>query len=59
MDTAEKQKLEEQSKAIRAELKEWERQFAASHDGNKASREDIKQNPHIGMSLCPPQTYHN
>lgn len=34
---------------IRLELKEWERLFAATHDGRKASRGDIKQHPDIGI----------
>lgn len=38
------------SKAIslRAELKTWEKEFASTHDGRKAGREDIKQHPDIG-----------
>ncbi|KAL1958503.1 hypothetical protein VTO42DRAFT_4367 [Malbranchea cinnamomea] len=32
---------------LRAELKEWERAFAAKNGGRKASREDIKKDPHI------------
>ncbi|KAJ5377582.1 DNA replication regulator sld2 [Penicillium cataractarum] len=37
------------SKAIslRAELKTWEKEFASTHDGRKAGREDIKQHPDI------------
>lgn len=38
-----------QSTALRAELKEWERAFAAANGGKKAGRDDIKQNPEIGM----------
>lgn len=34
--------------AVRKELKEWEKEFAAANGGRKAGREDIKQNPHIG-----------
>ncbi|OQE29582.1 hypothetical protein PENSTE_c002G06333 [Penicillium steckii] len=33
--------------AVRKELKEWEKEFAAANGGRKAGREDIKQNPHI------------
>ncbi|KAJ9213018.1 hypothetical protein DTO166G4_5348 [Paecilomyces variotii] len=36
-----------QSTALRAELKEWERAFAAANGGKKAGRDDIKQNPEI------------
>lgn len=34
----------------------WEREFAARNDGQKAGREDIKQNSHIGMSLYSSST---
>ena len=33
---------------LRAELKEWERAFAAANGGKKAGRLDIKSNPDIG-----------
>lgn len=33
---------------LRSELKEWEKFFASTHHGRKASREDIKQCPDIG-----------
>lgn len=36
---------------LRQELKAWEKTFAASHDGRKAGRDDIKANPEIGMRL--------
>ncbi|EPS26806.1 hypothetical protein PDE_01745 [Penicillium oxalicum 114-2] len=32
---------------LRAELKAWEKAFAATHQGRKAGREDIKQHPDI------------
>ncbi|KAJ5153124.1 DNA replication regulator sld2 [Penicillium canariense] len=32
---------------LRAELKTWEKDFASGHEGRKAGREDIKQNPDI------------
>lgn len=35
--------------SLRAELKEWERAFAAANGGKRASREDIKKHPDIGM----------
>jgi hypothetical protein len=33
---------------LRADLKAWEKEFASTHDGRKAGREDIKQHPLIG-----------
>ena len=36
---------------LRAELKEWERTFAAANGGRKADRGDIKKVPEIGMPL--------
>jgi hypothetical protein len=38
-----------QSANLRAELKEWERAFAAQNGGRKAERSDIKKAPEIGM----------
>ena len=38
------------SKKLKLELKQWEKAFAAAHDGRKAGREDIKQNPDIGRN---------
>ena len=37
--------------SLRLELKEWEKAFAEANDGRKASREDIKRHPEIGMPL--------
>ena len=34
---------------LRAELKEWERAFAAANGGRKAERLDIISNPDIGV----------
>ena len=39
------------SHILRAELKAWEKAFAAANDGRKAEREDIKKNPAIGTQL--------
>lgn len=36
---------------LRAELKQWERDFAAAHGGRKAGREDIKMVPEIGILI--------
>lgn len=38
-----------QSAHLRAELKEWERAFAAQNGGRKAGRNDIKKVPEIGI----------
>ena len=37
------------AKKLRLELKEWEQSFAATHQGRKAGRQDIKQHPEIGQ----------
>ena len=37
------------AKTLRLALKEWEQSFAATHQGRKAGREDIKQHPEIGQ----------
>ncbi|KAL9615549.1 MAG: hypothetical protein Q9167_000062 [Letrouitia subvulpina] len=34
---------------LRLELKQWEKAFAAANGGRRATREDIKQHPHIGL----------
>ncbi|CAG8950920.1 hypothetical protein HYFRA_00003137 [Hymenoscyphus fraxineus] len=47
MQDQEKAEWTEKSVAIRAELKIWERTFAAENNGQKASREDIKKHPEI------------
>ncbi len=36
---------------LRQELKEWEKSFAATHEGRKPGREDIKQCPQIGLNI--------
>lgn len=56
MDEGERNILTEQSVALRQELKVWEREFAAGNNGQKAGREDIKQNSHIGTSLYSSST---
>lgn len=43
--------LVEQSQLLRQELKEWEKSFAATHEGQKASREDIRRDADIGNPL--------
>lgn len=38
------------SATLRAELKDWERAFAAANGGRKAERNDIKKDSTIGMA---------
>lgn len=38
------------SATLRAELKDWERAFAAANGGRKADRNDIKKDSTIGMA---------
>jgi hypothetical protein len=49
MDEEEKKIWIERSKVLRADLKVWEKEFQSQNEGRKASREDIKKNPEIGM----------
>lgn len=49
MDESTKASYEQKSKQLRADLKKWESDWASSHDGAKPSRQDIKDNPSIGM----------
>ena len=49
------QNIEEKSRKLRQELKDWERSFAAANGGRKAAKEDIKQEPSIGrlmLDIC-------
>lgn len=48
MSIVKAEELLDRSQSLRAELKAWERQFAASNQGQKAGREDIKKNAEIG-----------
>lgn len=41
--------LEQRCNALRNDLKAWEKQFAAQHNGRKAGREDIKADAVICM----------
>lgn len=50
MGDKEREALTEKSNALRVELKIWEKNFASVNDGKKASRDDIKKNPDIGIS---------
>ena len=49
MEDKEKEALTEKSNALRVELKIWEKEFASANNGSKASRDDIKKNPDIGI----------
>lgn len=35
---------------LRASLKKWESDWAGGHNGSKPGRQDIKDNPEIGMA---------
>jgi hypothetical protein len=48
---------EEESLQLRAELKQWENDWAAAHSGKKPGRGDIKQNPDIGARMLPSPFY--
>lgn len=48
MDEPQKLNYENQSRELRAGLKQWEGDWAKTHHGRKPSRDDIKQNPDIG-----------
>jgi DNA replication regulator SLD2 len=48
MDDQARAAYEEQCLQLRAELKSWEGNWAATHGGSKPGRADIKQNPDIG-----------
>jgi hypothetical protein len=43
----------EQASALRAELKAWEKAFAAKHSGRRAGREDIKADAEICTDFLP------
>lgn len=49
MTDEERAELTERSNTLRVELKIWEKKFASANNGQKASREDIKKNPNIGI----------
>lgn len=43
----------EESLSLRQELKDWEKAFEASNGGRRATREDIKNHPEIGIFSTP------
>lgn len=49
MDGQDRAVYEEQSVQLRADLKQWEGDWAVAHAGKKPGRDDIKQNPNIGQ----------
>jgi DNA replication regulator SLD2 len=49
MEDKEREALTEKSNTLRIELKIWEKEFASANNGSKASRNDIKKNPEIGI----------
>ena len=53
MGEEDREVLTEKSATLRSDLKAWEKEFAAQNDGRKAGREDIKQNPAIGIPTPP------
>jgi hypothetical protein len=59
MSSAAASEIAANAAALRAELKEWERGFAAANGGRKAGRNDIKQVPEIGMSILPTAGFKN
>jgi len=53
MDSETKAKYDGQSQELRVELKTWEGNWAKAH-GKKPGKEDIKQNPDIGILTSVP-----
>ncbi|KAK4237562.1 hypothetical protein C8A03DRAFT_15892 [Achaetomium macrosporum] len=49
MDDRTKAAYENESLRLRAELKQWERDWATAHGGKKPGRDDIKRNPDIAQ----------
>lgn len=49
MDDRERDEVTERAQMLRVELKAWEQGFSAANGGRKASRDDIKQHPAIGI----------
>ncbi|EAQ83222.1 hypothetical protein CHGG_09626 [Chaetomium globosum CBS 148.51] len=54
MDGQDREVYEAQSLQLRADLKQWEGDWAVAHAGKKPGRDDIKQNPDIGKIPPPP-----
>ncbi|KAK5995536.1 DNA replication regulator SLD2 [Cladobotryum mycophilum] len=49
MDEQTKREYEARAQRVRADLKQWEADWAQSHDGQKPGREDIKNTPSIAQ----------
>ena len=47
LDNETRRKYEQRQQSLRAELKIWERSFAANHEGRKANRDEIKEDINI------------
>ena len=50
-------RIELPAESLRAELKAWEKAFSDKHEGRKATRDEIKQHPEIGLSIYLYQCY--
>ena len=50
MDENVKKEYEAKAQKVRTDLKQWEADWAKTHDGKKPGRDDIKNNPVIGTS---------
>ena len=48
--TMQKEELEQRCAGLRQKLKVWEAAFAQSHEGQKPSQDDVKQDEKIGAS---------
>ena len=57
MDKEERTAMTERSDTLRTELKSWEKAFAATNNGQKASRDDIKKHPDIGTHINPSEKH--
>jgi DNA replication regulator SLD2 len=53
MDHNVRAEYESQASRIRADLKKWESEWAATHEGAKPGRDDIKRNAEMGMTQTP------
>lgn len=52
MEEKAKKEYEARAQKVRADLKQWEGDWAKTHDGKKPGREDIKNSPDIGKFAC-------
>lgn len=54
MDETLKKEYEARAQKVRADLKQWEADWAKSHGGKKPGRDDIKNTPIIGAFTARP-----